>query len=458
MRYFLFPLMVLAAILVGCEGNFVGERAENSELINGPFQIKIQSIGGTNYLVVLNTNYRFQAAHGNIQFYTLTDPRNPVKATNLNSVSIPTNVGDFEIVDLGTVTRLFVLNRTRDELWVYRLSGANFERERSSANIELALLTGSNATRIVPLTSSLIGGRTALAIVMQRAGTVALFDPSNLTYIEYPSVAAGTDRDSGRLQRGDIPTAGFYMTPRAEGQRIGVGSLRQLGYGMTGGVSLGGADELFAGFNAFENAVYVFRFRTFRNTANFTWDLRAFRGDTNVGGVVRRGTGENGFRGIDVDDAGNLFLANRADNYIYRIPASALQEEKTSDSVRSNRNTTAFERDLTNYRYDITLDPDITDEVFPRLGSLAVDRTGGAATVLWVLGLGKGKTGEEGKIYRIDLTTPILTHTKTLGLSPQKLLYYKVGAQETLYAVNTKSDSLVVLDPTNLDILKTISN
>jgi len=452
-KYFLnvatiISLALAGLALVGCEGPFAGKRAENAELVNGPFQMKIQMISGVEYLVVLNTNYRFQAANGSLHFYSLSNSAQPVKATNLVSVSVPSNASDFEIVD-GAVPSIYLLNRNSNEVWIYDLEGSAFSRRAGTDGEAIAIKAPENPGSILSYTRADVG--LVFAITGQRSGIVGLLSKDSLTYLNPASLASPiASPDSTRLMGTDVYGSRFYMEARqtqvgVRDDRIGVSSSRRLGIGIIASKYLGDANETIVSINGLQNAFYSFQFLTFLNNSNFTWDLADWRSSfTLPSGVRRRGTGEDGFRGLDVDGNMNAYVSNRADNSIYKIPyVGGIDLAKTG-----TRNTTGFDRNVQGFRFPIDFDPDVTDIVYPRIGSLIVDPAPNAdATLAWVVGLG------EGVVYRVDLVGNTFIKQR-VGEVPQRILGLEnAGTYQQIYVANTKSDTITVLDPTTLGVV-----
>lgn len=451
-RFFGVALALLSSALVfsACEPKFAGERAENAEIVNGPFQMKIKTINGTEYLVVLNTNYRFQAANGSLHFYSLVNPVSPVKAT-INSLSVPSNASDFEVID-GATPSIYLLNRNSNELWIYDLQGTAFQRRLDARGGELAVKTPDNSMSILSFNRQ-FDNALVFAITSQRSGTTALLLKDTLTYVN-PADIGITKSDSLKLVGSDIFGARYYMEARqtqtsGQDDEIRISSSQQLGIGIIQSKYLGDTEDTIVSINGIQNALYSFQFKSFLNTSNFTWDLYHWRETTTLdNGSERKGSGENGFRGLDIDVNKNVYVANRADNSLYKIPAAQISLSKTGD-----RNTTGFAEDVRTYRVPIDFDSDVRDDVLPKLGSLVVDQDPGPdAAFAWVLGL------KEGVVYRADLNANTFIQQK-VGDLPQRILGRPTNAAfQQIYVANTKSDSIQILDATTLNVLGEIKN
>lgn len=437
-----------STLLAGCEGHFAGSKAENSEIYNGPFQMKILKVMGQNLLVLLNTNFQFKTDGGSLQFYSLTNPALPVKAAGIASLKLPSNVSDFEIID-GPNPVLLVCNRNTNELWVYDMSGGTFTRRLDAKGAELVVKTPTNPTGLLQYNRT-SDGALIIAITSQRAGTVSLLDYATLTYVD-PRKLGLTTYDAVQVIGADIFGAKYYMTPRqsqvaGEDDNLGVTGSRRLGVGITRSLLYGTADDIIVSYNALQNGLHSFRFGSFLNAANLSWELTDYRKDfTLPSGATRVGTDEEGFRGMDIDSSKNIYLSSRTDNSIYIVPAAEIVATKNGD-----QNTKGFAENNLTYRLPVQFDPVDTDDVFPRLGDLAVEKDG---SKLWVLGLGTDS------LYRVDITAKAITHQSKVGSVPQRLLAYPPGGPyQYIYVANTKGDSLSVVDATTMTILQDLKN
>ncbi|MDB5039018.1 MAG: hypothetical protein JWQ35_2546, partial [Bacteriovoracaceae bacterium] len=139
-------LILLSIIfLAGCEGRFAGERAYNIQILNGNYQMKVVTVAGAQYLAVLNTNFRFQASTGSLQFYTLANPQLPVLQASM-TLELPSNAGDFEF-DGDT---LYVADRNLHRILIYDFaSGAFKARLDANANPVTLIVTDQPQTLFV---------------------------------------------------------------------------------------------------------------------------------------------------------------------------------------------------------------------------------------------------------------------------------------------------------------------
>jgi len=447
-------LAVILGMTTACnflgEDEFVGNKKLDVEAVNGPFQMKVERILGQEYLVVLNTNSDYKLAEGSLHFYSLANPSAPVKTSNVESLTLPSNVGDFEIIDGGTPA-LFVANRNRNELWIYDFVGTSFARRTDSNGEGLAIRTPSNVTSLLTFRRS-SDNIMMLALTAQRAGTVSLLDLSTLKYVDPRNLGLSTF-DAVQVVGADIYGAKFYMTPRRTNNKddnLGVTGSRRNGVGVTKSVYLGTSDDIIVSMNAFQNALHVFRFRTFQNTANMSWELTAWEEDTVLSnGKEREGTDEEGFRGMDIDGSQNVYLSSRTDNTIYKIPRDVLLVGKDGD-----RNTRGFEENVRTYRLafggSCSLDDDIEDEILPKLGSLVVNPDG---NTLWVVGLGTDK------VYRMDVLGTQITNCTSVAESPQRVIGYPTtGNFSHIYVASKLGDSITVLDATSMAVQTVLTN
>lgn len=463
-------LSVLAFAVFGCLGEerFAGSKEIDATITNGPFTIKIVTVGGAQYLAILNTNYRANRANGSLQFFSIST--NPTMSTAIDPVVLPSNVSDFEIIN----DDLFVLNRNRSELWVYDLSGTTFSRRQKATGGDFDLDIAVNPTQMFQFTrnarpASTSTGATVLAIVAQSTGSISLVDPSTVTILNPANLVSGTI-DAGLVRGRDIYGARFYMTARIDSAtgartRLGVGGLRRLGVGITGSLFYGYAgsnvetdsDEYLVSFNALGLAAYSYNLKTFKNNSNFTWELPDWQNDKRLADnvTIRRGTKENGFRGMDKDDAGNVYLTSRTDNALYVLSKSDIIRAKDDGEA----NTYGFTKNERT-RVVLDFDTDTTDKIFPRIGAIVVEKAdyqspnlnndGASATLAWVASLG------EGKVYRVNLTTSAVTHSVDVGTSLQRLLRVNSGGVDVLYVADTREDKIYVLNPDDLSTLSTI--
>jgi hypothetical protein len=453
-------LAFLVIALSGCEGDFAGKRPQNSSILNGPFAMEIFDLDGVDHLAVISANNLNRTDAGNIQFYSLVNSRVPVKSTALNPLRIPSNVSDLEFVTIDGQERLYITQRTTDPagrskgvLLAYYREGADFvPLQKNGADFSVSL--GRNPLQILTVPYD---GRDLLAISMEREASILFYDLVNDQFVDPRSEASAPDAVINEEQ--EIFGAGFYMQPRqsivaGQDDRVGVSLNGRAGFGIGPLVYLGGAMELLVAANVLENALHSYRLSDWTNHQNFTWDLRAFRGDTRISDtVLRRGTRENGFRGIDADDNGKVYVSSRSDNSVYELAQTAFEIEKDGF-----RNTVGYPQNDRSRRIAVDFDTDVTDDNFPRLGDLVVDKTGGAATRLWVLGVGRPTKGEAGRLYRVDLGTSEVT-SSDLGIGPLRLLWFKdAGDVESVYVANNRNDSVFVIDPDTLAVLVELKN
>ncbi len=458
-----FIAVVSLLFVYGCEGDFAGNRSPNIETFNGPAQMKVRSIGGVNHLIILSNNGPATASGGNIRFYTITDLSSPQLSSTVEPIAIPSNVNDFEIVD----NKLYLLNRNEGihAVWVYELSGTTYTRKLASNGTPLSISACTNPINVTQFQRT-VGGQTYLAITCMKSGTVILFSPTTDSLVS-PTDLGITPIDGLTFSDSSTVGARFYMTPRrtqdsSKDDRVNISFGRKIGIGIIGGAFLpssASSDDLFVAMNLGQNALYSYRFSDFSNASNVVWDLTEYRSNKRISDTeVRRGTAESGFRGMAVDGNGNVFLSNRADNSVYRVPVSEITNAK-DNSAGTNRNTKGFNENDRSYRIPADLDSITTDEDFPRLGELAVQNvTGQDASIVWVLGL------DSAKIYRIafnpavnDLTVSS-SISETVGVKPQGILGLPVGAAFThIYVADQTTSRVYVLDATTLALIATLS-
>lgn len=443
----LLAVVLLPAFFLGaCEGKFTGDRELDLEAVNGPYSMHVVSVGGSSYLGILNTNYRFHKKGGSLQFYSLAIPQSPVR-NDVLTIELPSNVADF-LVD-GTT--LYLLDRDKPRVRVYDFDGTAFQERLDSKGDPVVIKVSDN-----PQSIYLINRATAptkvLAVVSQLGGTIHFIQTDPLAYLADGPARPESIAPDVRLTNG-VPGARLRMIPRQEespgsNDKIDLSFSEKLGQGINGLVYLGGAHETFVTASFTSNGLFNFRFATFENSSNLAWDLRAARrGATYDDGTVLEGSDEKGFRGLAADDIGNVYATSRADNRLYIIPRTEFEREYGPDS----RNTRGYPRDNQTHTSEATFDTNISDEIFPRLGDIVVETgTSAAATRAWILAFGTGS------VYRVDLTNNAVTESAVLGEFPQKLIWNSTS--NLLYVAVTKSDTIKVLDADTLQVLSTIQS
>jgi len=456
-------LCLSVTLLTACEPRFAGTRAVNLEIINGPFQMRVHNVSGTQYLVVANTNYRFQAKTGSLHFYSLATPTAPVKNAAL-TVELPNNVSDFLIRG----TALYVLDRSDDRLIIYDLVGGVFT-QRLDANgdkFELKLTANPQSLLVFNRASD---ATPVMAILSQSQGTVQFLDLTTLALVtqgENENPAETIDR----FNFDGIQGARFRMVPRQEevagsDDRVNISFREQVGFGMNGLVYLGTANDLIATAIFTDTGILSFRFNSFVNASNYAWDLRGFDRGMTIGGVKIPGSREDGFRSIVRDQAGNVYFTSRTDNTLYTLTTAQLSVDKAA----GDRNTRGFPENEQRFALIAGFDTDITDEVFPRLGQMvtncpiAVDDVAvadsscpavQAASVAWVLGL------EGGKVFRVAPldTSPAIASSADAAIekAPQRILWHPT--HNLLYMTHPEFDTITIMGADDLLVKGTLTN
>jgi len=449
---------VLAFFVHGCEGTFVGKREFDVKSINGPATMKITPpLNGTTYLAVLNTNFHYEKVGGSLQFYSLANPVIPARVDTL-TVSTPSNSSDFLIE--GNV--LYLIDRNVNQVLIYDFasSGAFVQRLDPNGNAIILNVTG-DPQRLLTFSRASDGIR-ILAVLCQSAGSIQFFRLDTLQAVVTPEVdpPANILADTQNLGNGKVGTK-FYMTPRqvevpGHDDNIALTFLETQGVGSNDLVYLGGNNELIFTAAFTTTGIFGYQFKTFFNSSNFAWDLGQFRdGYTDASGMDIPGTGENGFRGLAADGAGTIFLTSRADNGLYAVPLSILDQPKESDS----RNTRGFPANAQRFRLPINFDPNQTFN-FPKLGQLALDcppvtgcAQNQAAKIAWIVGFGTNK------VYRVDLTNELLTATSADGAvdpSPQRVTWYPTAG--FIYVASPAADKITILNDATLAVVGKLSN
>jgi len=472
-------IVVFFWVLVGCEGPFIGDRAVNVEILNGPEPMKICSVGGVELLCVLNVNnFKYQPKSGSLQFYSLADPSQPVKAASPKSLEVPANAGDFEVVDVSGNDVLFILDRNENDLLVYDLSGVSFSA-RKVDGVAVRVDLPSNPQGLLSFQRS-SDSKTFLAVTCMEGATLVFVDPTDLTVFKPDSSATGADVQT--FTNG-ASGAKFFMSPRKTyddpekpGQKLvdqlAISNAQRSGYGVSRSVFLGGAHDLIVTPNFLASAVHSFRFSSFQNMANLAWDLWRWRdGYTFENGSVIVGSGDSGMRGIDVDTdtPANVYVSNSTDNQIYKIPATEFEESETDDAgvIRNTKGFKANSRDFLletfpGSKEGLDFDSDTTDSVVPLLGDVLADKTGAGldAQVLWVAGV------EGNRIYRIqvpvspDSGNPVtISHRVSLDQTPSRLLGFPAaGPYQFVYVTSRGGDVISVLNANDLTVAGELKN
>ena len=478
-RDFILSLLMLVSI-TGCEGQFAGNRKFDIDIVIGTMQMKLCSVGAVELLCVVNTNYQYKAQTGSIHFYSLANPAQPVPVTTPAKLELNSNVSDFEVTQVNGNDVLFVLDRNGNRLLVYDLTGGSFvAREESGAAVKVDLPQNPQSIQAFQRSSD---SKTFLAITVMRGGilggSIVFLDPLDLSFYEPDESAAGSDV---KLVQVGVPGARFFMSPRKTYDdpsnpgsklvdRLNIGVSNQVGVGLSKAVFLGGANDLFVMPNFLASAVHSFRFSSFQNMSNVAWNLRQWRDGAKLSdGSVLAGSREAGIRGVDIDNLSNVYVSNRTDNQIYKIPASVFETDE-DDDAGTIRNTTGFKENIRDHVLEtypgsgetLEFDSNLSDSVFPRLGDLLADKTGAglAAQTLWVIGI------HDSKIYRIAVPaapaggSPVtISHSITLGDGPRKLLGYPAaGPYQFVYVADVKNDVVSVLNANDLSLAGEIKN
>jgi|GEM_PF-4995023 len=460
---------ILVFALFGCEGHFVGNREFNTSVIDAPYAMKIVQVGasGTRYLAVVNTNRLGNKKTGSLQFYSMSNPKSPSLDSDL-TVSLPNDVSDFYLEDYNSgVQRLFILDRSRNKLLVYELSGGTFQTYKDNKENAVSFSLFSNPQSLVAFQYN---STNFLAINTQDVGAIEFFDLDKfqlITQLNILDYVSGLTMTDYRYDRAGHISAKLEMIARDSGKVQGISSGEQQGGGVGKIISLGGSHALLATASYTNTAVFGFRFSSFDDSSNVLWNLDAAQNGETVNGVNYPGTKESGFRGMDSDAFGNVYLSSISDNGIYKVTFDTLDNSRGSKS----ENTLAIDKDETSAsgvsRIDINFEDDDgdsstvrTDEVFPRLSDLAVDgqSSGQTATTAWVIGLESSDRGyDQSRIYMVDLNTPkILDVVKTTaGAFPEKLLYDQ--DDNLLYVANVGSNSIFIYDVSSGSTMEAIS-
>ena len=464
----------------GCEGQFAGNRSFDIDIVNGPMQMKLCTVGAVELLCAVNTNYQYKAQTGSIQFYSLTNPAQPVRLSTPATIEVSSNVSDFEVVQVDGNDVLFVLDRNANELLVYDLTGGSFvARQENGAAVKVDLPQNPQSIQAFQRSSD---SKTFLAITVMRGGasggSLVFIDPLDLSFYEPDESSPGSDV---KLVQVGVPGARFFMSPRKTYDdpanpgtqlvdRLNVSVSNQVGVGLSKAVFLGGSQDLFVLPNFLASAVHSFRFSSFQNMSNIAWNLRQWREGAKLSdGSILAGSREVGIRGVDIDNLSNVYVSNRTDNQIYKIPASVFEAEE-DDDAGTIRNTTGFKENVRDHVLEtypgssetLEFDSNLADSVFPRLGDLLADKTGAglAAQALWVIGI------HDSKIYRISVPAvpaegnPItISHSVVLGEGPRKLLGYPAaGPYQFVYVADLKNDVISVLNASDLTLAGEIKN
>lgn len=473
MRSMLLMRIVMAVsfgiILGGCEGNFVGERPYNIQILNGTSEMKLVNLGAKNYLAVLNTNLQFKASTGNLQFYLLEAPASasaPSLQTSM-SLELPSNVGDF-VID-GTT--LFVADRNRHHILIYDFADGKFSPRLDASSAPKFINVSDQPQRLVVF-SRASDSKKVLAVLCQSSGTIHFILLETFEFISKGDTVSGT---ADLFVTGGINGAQFTAYPR---RTINTDDDDPIhfpqfpSYGINQLVYLGGTEQLFVTASSLSLGLLSFRLDRFQNAANLTWNLPKSKDGVVEGTQEYPGSHENGFRGLARDGQGKVFATSRTDNSIYQIPRSEFESLKVAASGETvaRRNTRGFDDDNKAYLLK-SLDTDRTDEIFPRLGPIIVNYCasagptgckldGAAATVAWVLGYGT-KEGDvvklAPKVYRIDLGNLDVKQSSdsALGDSPQRILWNPSAA--LLYVANVKDSSISILRDDDLSLVGTLT-
>ncbi len=466
--------------LTGCEGQFAGNRAFDVDIVNGPMQMKLCTVGATQLLCVMNTNYQYKAQTGSLQFYSLASPGQPVRLTSPAPLEVASNASDFEVTQVDGNDVLFILDRSNSKVLVYDLTAGSFAARQEE---------GVAVSRDLPLNPQSIqafqrasDSKVFLAITVMRGGvlggSIVFLDPETLTFFEPDESLAGAD-----VKMVDVKTPGglFFMSPRKTYDdpsnpgsklvdRLNIGVSNQVGVGLSKALFLGGAHDLFVIPNFLATAVHSFRFSTFQNMSNVAWNLRKWRDGAKLSdGSILAGSRETGIRGVDADNLNNVYITNRTDNQVYKIPASVFEADE-DDDAGTIRNTTGFKENVRDHILEtypgsdeyLEFDSDPSDKIFPRLGDLLADKTGAglAAQALWVIGI------HDSKIYRVAIPAvpsagdPItISHSISLGSGPRKLLGHPAaGPYQFIYVADVKNDVISVLNADDLSLAGEIKN
>ncbi len=456
-------VVTLGLACVACEGPFSGNRPFELSEVNGPHQLKFISFQGTTYLAFINTNYRFQRSAGSLHFYSLGDPSQPTLVENL-SVPLPSQVSDFVIDANG---RLIIADRSENRLIFFERSGDSWVQQTIENGDDRELKVSDNPQRL-EIFQSKTTGKDTLMVVSQSTGTPHFVD---LETLQFAALPAGAE-DS--ILFNDMRGADLYMEPRQEEVANEddpiLGGGERNGYGIYSYVFLPDTTQhqviVFA--SALAMGLFGFRYDSFSNSSNFTWNMERRREGYDEAGVDYPGTKDSGFRGLAVDQNGTVYASSRDDNAIYALGASHFMRDKVNDAngpVRG-RNTRGFQENSTGGFLLKEFDETRTDESFPRLGELVVDcapsvgpfdaidcdRDDGAAGRAWVLGL------ETKKVYRLaaaagealSSSATILASTE-FDESPQGILWHPTANR--LYVSVPKSSKVHVLEADSLEVL-----
>jgi sugar lactone lactonase YvrE len=264
----------------------------------------------------------------------------------------------------------------------------------------------------------------------------------------------------------DIVGANFYMQARQEQEagkddHIGVSRQVAAGYGINAMAFLPSVstDQILITADFFDNALFGYRFESLTNTSNLAWDFPDSSDGYESAGVLYPGTKERGFRGLAVDQSGNVFASSRTDNGVYKIARTEFERAKTTDTSKG-RNTRGYPKNTATHRL-IALDDTTTDEIFPRLGEivtdcpqavgpLAVTCGGAVATRAWVLGLGTQK------VYRIAVGAATSTASARLTGAPQSILWHP--SENILYVAEPEANRVDILDADTLSSITQLAN
>ncbi len=462
-------LAVMAILLNACEGSNPSKRPERADLLNGTYRMSIETIGGQEYLVVLNTNFQADYAKGSLQFYSLANPDAPVQTAALAPLSLPSNVGDF----VFDGERLYVADRNENQILIFDRNGTNYVPRLKDNGKQEIIEVSANPQRLYLYTYS---GNRRLAVLAQSDAIIHFINLSDLSFVDastdgYSATARGRLPDQQTLA-GKVGAA-FAMKARKEENppredRISIGGGERLGFGGNGLALLNPQAEnpIFIFASQRSNALFSFRTYTWENAANLVWDLDGFKGDHDESGSRVKGTKEEGFRGMAVDGNGTVLLSSRTDNVLYRIDRSELEADVTIDS--GVRNTRGYPKDDQRHAIVANFDQDKGDNIFPRLGPMALDCTtdattsvvsctgGAAASVAWVLGLGDPDTAS-GKLFRVDLNALTWTEASSRGRIPQGIVWYNTGGANRIFVSHPMDNTISIFDGTSLELVSTIS-
>jgi hypothetical protein len=466
-------LIGLTFFQMGCEGQFAGNRAYNIQILNGNYEMKLVSLLDTAYLAVLNTNYRFQASTGSLQFYSLANPEAPSLSADL-TLELPSNTSDFQLDG----TTLYVADRNRHRVLIYDFSGGKFSQRLDSKSEEVKIKVTDQPQKLLVFSRPSDSVK-ILAIVCQTTGVIHFV---RLDTLEFISKSDDSSYSPDVISIGGISGADLSAVARRtlkSGEDDPMNFPQIPAFGINQLVLLnesGKTDGIFVAASGVSMALFGFRFDRFQNTSNLSWNLPRSKDGYDENNQDYPGTGENGFRGLARDGLGNVYASSRTNNALFSIPRSEFEKDKDAISGESpaRRNTRGLGDNATTYQV-VNFDSDGTDKIFPRLGVVAVNYCpnsplpppayckvdGEAASLAWVVGLGT-KDGDQvllsPRVYRVDLAskTFISSADSALGDSPQRILWY--GPSGLVYVGNAKSNTISILRDSDLSLVKTMQN